>query len=728
MNAKFYRLLQNSYGFWLTAFIITFLVSLLRLTGSLQILEWSALDWLFVRNFQKTLTPKIVIVNISEKDIQKLKQYPLNDTTLTQLLKKIKLQQPRVIGLGIFRDISVPSGSKNRQENQQAYQELLELFRTTPNLFGIEKVTQDYIYSQIQPSPLLKELKQTTAADIIVDNDGIVRRGILFPVTDSSEASAIPSLGLAVALDYLENEGIKPTKDSDGWLKLKDKVFLPFQSNDGSYIHSDDNGYQILINWRRDRNYFPQVSVSDVLNNQVDPDLFRDRIVLIGTTAVSVNNIFYTPHSHQYGTTPLGMYGIEIHAHLANYIIDTTLGNQPLLIVLSDLGEYIWLTISIGIIAFWGWSQRKYKNPLRLLAIIFSGTFVWSILIVGIAYVAFFQGLWIPIIPSLIGVFAAALTINVCIYIDKLQQANLNLEMQVADRTQKLAAKNNQLKSIIKKLKKTQSQLIAKEKLATLGRISAGIAHEIRNPLNLINLNAQLLSQHHQNLSAKIEESKSFFEDVIEEIFPNGNEIDFLGEKITVIQEQVQRGEKIIQDILFYTPSHSQEFTLVDLKKFIEETIALVENKKNIDAANSSTLVEFRTEVENLQVELIVNNFRRALINILENAYDSLKDKKNNDREFIPCIYIELKNGNSLVEIIIQDNGKGIDAKHIDKIFLPFYTQKQSGKGTGLGLFLTREIIVGEHQGQINLETELNEYCKFTISLPKRKQIFDDDS
>ena len=280
---------------------------------------------------------------------KKLHEYPISDRTLTTVIAKINQQKPRIIGLNIFRDFPVPFSVLNKEENIQAYQDLLDIFKTTNNLFGIEKVTHDSVYSNVRPPAILKQLQRTTSADIIIDPDGVVRRGLLFPVTDTLEAATVPSMGLALALNYLAEENINPTKDRNGWLQLQDKTFLPFKANDGGYISADDRGYQILINWRGDEKYFPKVSISDILNNNLESDLFRDRIVLIGTTAVSVNDVFYIPHLSANQTNPIGLYGVEIQAHLANYIIDAVLEDRPMIKVFSEPWEYLWLAANIMI-------------------------------------------------------------------------------------------------------------------------------------------------------------------------------------------------------------------------------------------------------------------------------------------------------------------------------------------------------------------------------------------
>lgn len=721
MNLKITQIFKKNREILLTTLVTTLFISLMRTLGAMQYLELLALDFLFVRYSTNTNNPEIVLVKISESDLQSLQEYPVSDSTLTKALGKINLQQPTVIGLNIFRDFPVASGKLNKEENILAYQNLIEIFKNTENLLGIEKVTHDIFYSDIRPPTILKKLQRSTSADIIIDPDGVVRRGILFPVTDGSETSSIPSMGLALALNYLAEQNIHPNLDPDGWLKLKDKVFLPFNANDGGYIAADDRGYQVLLNWRGNKKNFIEVSISDVLSGNIDSNLFRDRIVLIGTTAVSVNNVFFVPHLQSNKETPTGLYGLEIQAHLASYIIDSVLDDRPLIKTLSQPLEYIWIAGNIFVISLWSWNLCRSQTPKILLLIISCGTLAYSFLISGIAYLTFAYGWWIPVVPTVIGIFTAAIISKNYIYIDELNQAKATLEIKVTKRTEELNLKNNLLESTLKQLQQTQSELIAKEKLATLGRISAGIAHEIRNPLNLINLNTQLIAQHNQKIIKKLHDNKCFFEELIEELFEDGNDLVWLGEKIELIQKQVNRGEKTIKSILSHTPSGNIKFDSVNIRDFIQGSINLLQQQVCKKLFNLNQIFTINIDRDNLQVELIINDFRRVLINIFENACDSLHVKIGLQHDFEPNVEITIKEENNSIEISIKDNGMGVPQDELENIFLPFYTKKQAKKGVGLGLFFAREIIVGEHNGTIAIDTKLNEYCEFIICLPKTR-------
>jgi CHASE2 domain-containing sensor protein len=186
-------------GVILTVSNVTVLITLVRLFGWFQPLAWSSLDLLFKIRPPEPPDDRIIIISLEETDIQKYQQWPVSDRLLAKLITKIKTQQPRVIGLDLHRDLPVPPG----------YGELVTVFQTTPNLIGIQKVSGDRFYPTIAPPPILAQLGQVSASDLVLDRDGVLRRAILFPRTE--EHLALPTFGLAVALEYLKKEGIHPT-------------------------------------------------------------------------------------------------------------------------------------------------------------------------------------------------------------------------------------------------------------------------------------------------------------------------------------------------------------------------------------------------------------------------------------------------------------------------------------------------------------------------------------
>lgn len=681
--------------------------------GIFELFESKALNFFFVHRLPENSDNRIILVTITEKDINDLEEYPLSDEVLTTLLKKIAKQKPNVIGLDIFRSFPVASSDNTRLQNQQANSDLQELFRSTPNLIGIAKITDSEENPSINAHPAFKKSGQISAADLIIDKDGIVRRGNLFPIADGSAKSSIPSLGLAVAFNYLATEGIKPSKDEEDWLKLKNTVFLPFKPNDGGYIRADDSGYQILLNWRSCGASFRQVSVSEVLQDRIPKDLFQGRIVLVGNQAISVKDNFLTPCSQGTGATPIARSGVEIQAHLASQIISAVLEGRPLLRVWSESKEYLWLVFWIVTVAVWGCQQQKRHNPFKIIVPILGLSAIEAVILIIISYSLFLKGYWIPIVPTLFSIVVAAVMIIGSIYIIQLLEAKKSLEFKVAERTKNL-------KDTLEKLHQFQQQLIIKEKQASLGTLSGRIAHQIKNPLSLIDINISSSLIFLRQLEQIIEENRLIFEDIIEEIFQNNEEIIFnLEEKLTDSQNQVIRINQIIQDVLSYFRQEQLATSLTDLNNLIDKVLQSVARQyQGTERESPMKLVtNFDTSVE--RIEIVPQEIEKALINLLENAYYTVLSKQNQTKDnYIPTITIQTRNLFNRIEIRIRDNGEGIAENTISKIFEPFWTTKPALEGTGLGLFFVHQIIIGMHKGEILVDSAKGEYTEFTVSLP----------
>ncbi|NJL50980.1 MAG: CHASE2 domain-containing protein [Hydrococcus sp. SU_1_0] len=607
----------------------------------------------------------------------------------------------------------VASSDNTRLQNQQANSDLQELFRSTPNLIGIAKITDSEENPSINAHPAFKKSGQISAADLIIDKDGIVRRGNLFPIADGSAKSSIPSLGLAVAFNYLATEGIKPSKDEEDWLKLKNTVFLPFKPNDGGYIRADDSGYQILLNWRSCGASFRQVSVSEVLQDRIPKDLFQGRIVLVGNQAISVKDNFLTPCSQGTGSTPAARSGVEIQAHLASQIISAVLEGRPLLHVWSELKEYLWLVFWIVTVAVWGCQQQKRNNPFKIIVPILGLSAIEAVILIIISYSLFLKGYWIPIVPTLFGIVVAAVMIIGSIYIIQLLEAKKNLEFKVAERTEKL-------EDSLEKLHQFQQQLIIKEKQASLGTLSGRIAHQIKNPLSLIDINISSSLIFLRQLSQIIEENRLIFEDIIEEIFQNNEEIIFnLEEKLTDSQNQVIRINQIIQDVLSYFRQEQLATSLTDLNSLIDKVLQSVARQYQGTERESPVKLVTNFDTSIGRIEIVPQEIEKALINLLENAYYTVLSKQNKTKDnYIPTIIIQTRNLFNRIEIRIRDNGEGIAENTISKIFEPFWTTKPPLEGTGLGLFFVHQIIIEMHKGEILVDSAKGEYTEFTVSLP----------
>ena len=422
MWKKIQQNLEEWRGVILIAPTIALSVIILRMMGGLQLLEWAALDVFFRWRPLEPVDERILIVGITELDIQQMKQWPLSDQVLTELLKKIKSQNPRVIGLDIYRDLPVEPG----------YQQFVELARSTPNLIGIAKVEGDRLGESVASSPILGQLNQVAAADLILDRDGKIRR-MLLSVRDS-EGKTFFGLGTRLALDYLKKEGIAlevldPPKSKVG---LGKAVFMPLQNHDGGYVNADTGGYQIVLNFRsrfcgntqESCELFETVTLSDVLNDRLPPDLMRDRIVLIGGKAASLNDRFITPFGYSLQEGGIRS-GVEIHADLASHIISAALDNRPQIQFWSEFEESLWIGFWSTWGAILGWIFLRVRWKLI-------GVFFCGVGLTLITYGAFLLGWWLPVVPPLVGLFGAAISITA--YIGFLERTNRKTIMQLFER------------------------------------------------------------------------------------------------------------------------------------------------------------------------------------------------------------------------------------------------------------------------------------------------------
>ena len=373
--------------------------------GLLQLLEWSALDRFFLLRPQEPPDPRIAIVTIDEADIARAGQWPISDALLAQLLEKIKAQQPRAIGLDLYRNLPVAPG----------HQALVEVFESTPNLIGVEKKVGETVL----PSPTLAKRDRVALADLVIDPDGKVRRGLLSIRTQDGQVQL--SLAARLALIYLEAEGVTPQilDAQKQHLRIGRAVFVPFQSNDGGYVRANSGGYQILLNYRGTGAAFQTVSLTEVLEDRIPDrlgqDLFADRIVLIGSTGQSLNDLFFTPYSSTFLRSPERMAGVAIHANLTSQILSAALDGRALLRTMAEPVEWLWIlgwsfvgAVGSRILPQTHPSKRAVSSRWLLL-----GTYTLTAGGVSIAssYLAFLNGWWIPVVAPLLSLTGAAIAI-----------------------------------------------------------------------------------------------------------------------------------------------------------------------------------------------------------------------------------------------------------------------------------------------------------------------------
>lgn len=400
MWAKLKEFFWQSRGVWIAMPSVAGLVILMRLTGLLQSSEWGVYNHYMRWRPQQPVDNRIVIVGIDEADLHGLKESIIPDQILVDLLEKLKAQQPRAIGLDIYRDLPVPPG----------HQALVEVFKTTPNLVGIQKVAGDMGRETVAPPPVLKAEGQVGANDLIFDADNQVRRALIY-LTDNNET--IYSFSMHLALLYLDKAGIVPEvrAGTDNW-KLGKTVFTPFEANDGGYVRTDAGGYQLLINYRGGSRHFETVSMTDILEERVSPDWGRDRVILIGKVGESFKDLFFTPYSSDLFDLPIPVAGVEIHANLTSQIISAALEGRPLIKTWSEPIEWLWIFFWSGVGATISW-QLRYVGGVKTLSLRrWAGFLFAGVSLLSSTYIAFLSGLWLPIVPPLLALTGATVAIT----------------------------------------------------------------------------------------------------------------------------------------------------------------------------------------------------------------------------------------------------------------------------------------------------------------------------
>lgn len=372
----------------------------LSYTGVFQFLEWSALDRWFCLRPAEPKDSRIVVVTISESDLSYLGQWPVSNRVLNQVITQINQQKPRAIGLDLYRDLPLESGQA----------ELEAVFRATPNLIGVEKVIGD----AVKPSPVLEDLDQIALADLVIDRDGKIRRSLLSIKLDDGEVK----LGLAtrLALMYLAAEGIelKPVGQTAN-RSLGKAVFVPFRSNDGGYLNADAGGFQILLNFRGTDADFERVSIVDVLTGKIPKNLFSDRIVLIGSTAQSLNDLFLTPYSHQQNFQY--MPGVFVHANTISHILSAALDGRSSIQVVAEPWEWLWIFVwsclgSIITVVFLR-ENSFFKHSLFLFQSVFVCLILPAAILFNSGYLFFLCSWWLPVISPLFALISANLIVNI---------------------------------------------------------------------------------------------------------------------------------------------------------------------------------------------------------------------------------------------------------------------------------------------------------------------------
>ncbi len=355
-------------------------VSLLavRHLGGLQHLELMAYDQMVLRRADVGPDPRLLVVGITEEDIQALRQSTLSDQVVAQLLEKLQLPQPAVIGLDVFRDIPQGKGALALKAQLQK-----------PNTIAIAKMGTSGTGTLEVPPPPNVPVERIGFNDILQDPDGVVRRSLLFG--NLRQDTTLFSFGMQLAMQYLAAKGHEPNNSphNPNSIRWGMAAFLPLEENSGGYQRIDNKGYQILLNYRSPSHVARTVSLRQVLYGWLDPNWVKDKIVLIGYTAPSRRDLFLTPYSPANRTEPK-MAGVLVHAQIASLILSAVLGERPLFGFWPEWAELLWVALWAAVGGTVGWCSR---HP-AVLAL--SGTAMLGVLSATCFYL-FTRATWVPV-------------------------------------------------------------------------------------------------------------------------------------------------------------------------------------------------------------------------------------------------------------------------------------------------------------------------------------------
>lgn len=367
-----------SFSLLILTIILTTVVLVSRGIGGLQVLELLAYDWMVNLNNQDELDPRLLVVEITDKDIEQQNSWPIDDQTMAQVLTNLQQHNPKVIGFDLYREVPIPPGTRDlRNQLRQDNVIVIELIGNGNNSVA---------------APPGSTSEQIGFNDVVVDvADDVLRRNLMYVQFGKDAEQKMSSFALQISLKYLAEDNLQFQIGESG-LQIGDRFFPDLEANSGGYrlANSETAGKQILINYRSSQ-IATKVTLAEVLTGKVDPNLIQDKIVLIGTSAPSIKDIVPTPYRGSQTFMP----GVMAHAQMVSQILSVVENDAGLIWFWSEWVESLWI---------WGWSLLgaaiawKLRHPLSIVAVgMVSIVGLW-----GICSLVFLAAGWIPFVPAAI--------------------------------------------------------------------------------------------------------------------------------------------------------------------------------------------------------------------------------------------------------------------------------------------------------------------------------------
>src|SRR5262249_55532240 len=277
--------------------------------------------------------------------------------------------------------------------------------------------------------------------------------------------------------------------------------------------------------------------------------------------------------------------------------------------------------------------------------------------------------------------------------------------------------RTRELAASLENLRTTQDRLVQTQKLASLGQLTAGIAHEIKNPLNFVNnfsgLSAEMIDELREALADVNVTEKKRCE--IAEL------MDTLRGNFDKVVQHGKRADAIVKNMLLHSREGSGEHRVVDINALVEESLNLAWHGARAEKQGFNIALERSFDPTAGEVDLYPQDITRALLNLMSNGFYAAiqRNAEVNGGDYRPTLAASTKSLGDHVEITIRDNGTGIPPEVKEKMFNPFFTTKPAGQGTGLGLSICHDIIVKQHGGSMEVETQPGEFTAIRVTLPR---------
>jgi len=670
---------------------------MLRHVGLFAVLELKGQDLLFELRGPLPAPQQVVVVAIDEPSFAELQlQWPWPRSLHGRLLRQLAEAGAVVVGMDIlFSEASDP------KEDESFAQALHETGKVV--LASEHAVVNDPLFRQVlraDPISIFHEAAAVGVPILLLDSDGTVRRTRL-------SLAQTPSFALRVAQEYLtrltltKSQRARAALEAKGWDKLPVEVLInhlgpPRTVTTASYYQALD--YEHLL----------------------PPDFFAGKVVLVGRSLVTVpepqqllGDTFLTPFSWL-GMGPTS--GVELQATIVSNLLE---GRFPT--KLSGVARAVLLFVFFALASL---LLTQLKPVVGLLA-----TVVLAGLILVLSYEVFVHAALVP--PIVAGVAGLVLVYGAHLLLRTLraerarrlalEEANRQLEGQVVLRTQELTSahqelsrRHGDLQIAYRDLARTQEQLIQSEKMASLGLLVAGVAHELNNPISYVSNNLEFIEEYTERLAGIIEAygnpgpatgggRRGGDQRRDTDRFDATRET--LQELIASCKEGADRVKKIVLDLRAFSRTDDIGQVPADLHAGLESTLNLL-GKQYQDRIRAH-----RDYGELPEVECYPGQINQVFMNLLQNAVQAIPAAGD--------LWITTRSEGDWVTVSILDNGGGIPQENLSKVFDPFFTTKPVGAGTGLGLSISYGIIK-KHGGRIRAHSRLNEGTEFVVELPVR--------